>query len=319
MMLEFDEVVGNSGDDTLSAAFFQIAFGLQGNDTLTSGTVDGFSVLAGGTGDDFYRVRFGENAALYDTAGNDAVRLEGIAFSSDDAYVAQIQGRHLAVVDFSTGTTAYWLDFRNSTINNIILDDVTLSKDFIAQSVTSLPGYLGNFAWEEIVSDAAAVINNRVFDATFPTIISRAAELEALASGSITTEDARFVVYLYEAALNRNGGIDLGGINFWIDQREMGLSVRGLAAELITSQEFTDNFGPVTVFSDQGFIEVLYRNVLNREGESNGVDFWTNRLGESDFDRLDAVIAFAGSDENRAASTFVETLNEVDSGFWAFS
>lgn len=59
---------------------------------------------------------------------------------------------------------------------------------------------------------------------------------------------------------------------------------------------------------------MLYRNVLDREGEEGGITFWTGRLAGEGFDRVDLLLAFAASPENVAGSPAVADLAEVAPG-----
>lgn len=134
----------------------------------------------------------------------------------------------------------------------------------------------------------------------------------------LSEAEAETVAYLYEAGLNRNGEIDRPGLNYWIDQREAGLTERDLATAFLQSAEFAAAFGDPDKLSDQALVEVLYRNVLDREGEADGIAFWTGQVAQEEFDRADLLLAFAGSGENVAGSPFVETLEEIAPGDWDF-
>lgn len=145
-----------------------------------------------------------------------------------------------------------------------------------------------------------------------------------LSPRSLTQEQAKTVAYLYEAGLNRDGNIDLPGLNFWIDRREDGLSEQQLSRAFLESAEFESAFGDAfdqsspDYLSNRELVEQLYRNVLNREGEAAGADFWTVRVSDPAFTRSDLLLAFAGSPENVAGSPIVETLFEVAPGDWEF-
>ncbi len=134
----------------------------------------------------------------------------------------------------------------------------------------------------------------------------------------LTEQEARDVAYLYEAGLDRNGNIDLDGLNFWIDRRENGLSETDIAQAFLDSPEFANAFGPPASLSDRELVERLYRNVLDREGERAGVDFWVAVVARPDFGRDDLLLAFARSPENLTGSPFVETLEETAPGEWGF-
>ncbi|MEL6482609.1 MAG: DUF4214 domain-containing protein [Pseudomonadota bacterium] len=145
-----------------------------------------------------------------------------------------------------------------------------------------------------------------------------------LTAPSLSPDEARTVAYLYEAGLNRDGAIDLPGLNFWIDRREEGLSEQALSRAFLESEEFEAAFGDAfdadsaDFLTDLALVQQLYRNVLNREGETEGVAFWTGRVSQADFTRADLLLAFAKSAENVAGSPQVATLSEVAAGEWDF-
>jgi hypothetical protein len=138
----------------------------------------------------------------------------------------------------------------------------------------------------------------------------------------LSPEEARLVAYLYEAGLDRDGAIDAGGLNYWIDQREAGLSERGLALEFLRSDEFEAAFGePLEAddpayLDDAAFVAALYENVLDREADAGGRAYWLGRLGAPGVDRADLLLEFARSPENVAGSPEVATLAQVEPGVW---
>lgn len=134
----------------------------------------------------------------------------------------------------------------------------------------------------------------------------------------ISPEEAQTVAFLYEAGLDRDGEFDLLGLNFWIDAREAGLSLEDVGEAFLRSAEFEAAFGNIDALSDRELVEQLYLNVLERSGETAGVDFWTNQVGQPDFSRADLLLAFSVSIENSETLEFVSTLTEVDEGIWAF-
>ena len=157
----------------------------------------------------------------------------------------------------------------------------------------------------------------------------------------LDVEEAREIALLYEAGLDRDGDIDLPGLNFWIDAREAGLSKRGLAAEFLNSEEFQASaeafLGDGTdltdetvrdqlVFSDEDYVSLLYENVLERTPDAGGLAFWLGILegfadnpGEADTARERLLLAFAQSEENVAGSPAIETMTEIAPGDWAFA
>ncbi|MEO0625264.1 MAG: DUF4214 domain-containing protein [Pseudomonadota bacterium] len=145
-----------------------------------------------------------------------------------------------------------------------------------------------------------------------------------LQGGGLSIGEARKVARLYEAGLDRNGNIDLPGLNFWIDQRAAGLTERALAQAFLGSAEFEVAFGDALdagdprFLNDRDLVQQLFRNVLDREGEQAGVDFWVGQLQSPSVSRADMLLAFAESPENIAGTPLVDTLVEDTTGDWFF-
>src|SRR6056297_4293987 len=70
------------------------------------------------------------------------------------------------------------------------------------------------------------------------------------------------VARLYEAAFDRPS--DAGGLTYWVGRRDAGVSLGRIAAWFAASPEQLARYGAL---SDRGFVEQLYRNVLDREGD----------------------------------------------------
>lgn len=149
-------------------------------------------------------------------------------------------------------------------------------------------------------------------------------DIEGLAfeGPGLTIGEATLVALLYDAGLDRNGAVDLPGLNFWIDSREAGASEAQVARQFLRSAEFETAFGNALdptaedYLSNEALVRQLYRNVLDREGEQGGVDFWTGLLDDGAVSRARLLVAFADSAENREASTLDDTIREVTEGDW---
>ncbi len=146
------------------------------------------------------------------------------------------------------------------------------------------------------------------------TVFQLTADPRGLGEG-LSEEDARTVALLYEAGLDRNGHIDLPGLNFWIDRREEGLEERDLAAAFLASPEFAERFGDPETLSDAAYVDTLYQNVLERAGDPEGQSFWTGVLALG-FGRDTLLLTFATSAENISRSPVVEDLREIAPGEW---
>jgi hypothetical protein len=169
----------------------------------------------------------------------------------------------------------------------------------------------------------------RDFDSTFASELrldgaAAAAETTRLAisagavGAGLAPEEARAVARLYEAALDRDGRIDAGGLNFWIDAREGGLSERDLAAAFLASPEFEAAFGPVEERPLAELVPALYENALDREADPGGLAFWQGVAARPGASAEGLLIEFAASAENVAGTPEVGELVEVAPGVWDF-
>jgi len=101
------------------------------------------------------------------------------------------------------------------------------------------------------------------------------------------------VVRLYQAGLGRSP--DQGGFEFWLEAYTSGQwTFDRMAQFFVTSDEFQGSYGQL---SDIDFIRQLYRNVLGREGDSVGVDYWFSQMAAG-MSRSVVLMRFAESPEN---------------------
>ncbi|HSL56248.1 MAG TPA: DUF4214 domain-containing protein, partial [Acidimicrobiales bacterium] len=100
------------------------------------------------------------------------------------------------------------------------------------------------------------------------------------------------VARLYEAAFDR--AADAGGLAYWVGRRDAGVSLGRIAAWFVTSPEQLARYGAL---SDQGFVEQLYRNVLDREGDAGGIAHWSGALADGRLTRGGVLLGFSESAE----------------------
>jgi len=98
---------------------------------------------------------------------------------------------------------------------------------------------------------------------------------------------------LYQAAFGR--APDLGGLNFYLNK---GVDAAALARDFAGSREWIDD--GLQTMGNAAFVRQLYRQVLEREGESSGVAFWAAKLTVGAASRAEVLQAFALSAEHRA-------------------
>ena len=104
-------------------------------------------------------------------------------------------------------------------------------------------------------------------------------------------EQRRNVVRIaYEEILERDP--DQAGLDYWSRGIIDRLTARDLHAQMFGSPEFFARSGGTT----PDFVSALYRNILNREPETAGLDYWVALLG-SGSTRVDIASAFLDSVE----------------------
>jgi len=101
---------------------------------------------------------------------------------------------------------------------------------------------------------------------------------------------------IYQAAFDR--APDSAGLGFWIAVMDKGASLGQVAAGFVQSAEFTALFGAAP--SHDALITGFYQNVLHRQPDQAGKDYWVHALDSGA--GVGAVLAsFSESPENQAA------------------
>jgi hypothetical protein len=111
-----------------------------------------------------------------------------------------------------------------------------------------------------------------------------------------TTSRSAQVTRLYDTVFDR--APDDAGLAFWTNALRVGAADLDDVAELfVASPEFRDRYGDL---GTGDFVNLLYRNVLDREADPAGRDFWAANLQSGALDRDDVVLAFSESAEHVA-------------------
>lgn len=99
---------------------------------------------------------------------------------------------------------------------------------------------------------------------------------------------------LYRAAFDRNS--DDEGLGYWIAQLENGSSLSSVARAFVASDEFEIRYGENC--TDEQFVSLLYNNVLDRDADAAGYQYWLEQL-DSNLGREDVLVCFSESPENQ--------------------
>lgn len=119
------------------------------------------------------------------------------------------------------------------------------------------------------------------------------------------------VTRLYMAALGRIP--DREGLAYWTNRRKAGDPLARLADQVIASREFELRFGSPDA---AGFVELLYRNVLDREPDAKGGEYWTTALATGGWTPTRVLLTFSESVENKARTAPEVELTVFQLGLW---
>ena len=131
---------------------------------------------------------------------------------------------------------------------------------------------------------------------------------------AVSQEDAVYSARIYSAAFGREP--DQAGLNFWINSfSDVGRF--GMAEFFLDSPEFQNRFGDPEALSDEGYLDVLYNNILGRDGDEAGTAFWLDVLTNDLASRAEVLSYFADSEENVSNTPEFENLGVASqSGEW---
>lgn len=117
----------------------------------------------------------------------------------------------------------------------------------------------------------------------------------------------------YKAAFARQP--DAEGIGYWIFQMERGMGLVEMAARHIDSSEFREKYG--TNPSNSLFVERVYQNVLGRDSDETGLEFYVNSLQTGSRDRAKVLADISDSPENREGTASL-IAQGIDYSPWIF-
>nr|WP_298375289.1 DUF4214 domain-containing protein [uncultured Halomonas sp.] len=102
---------------------------------------------------------------------------------------------------------------------------------------------------------------------------------------------------IFDSVLNRTP--DQDGLSYYTSELDKGASHGEVANALLNSNEFTANFGDIDDLDNEEYVELLYRNVLDREADDAGQMFYVDQL-EQGASRAEVVGIFSESEEHQA-------------------
>lgn len=99
---------------------------------------------------------------------------------------------------------------------------------------------------------------------------------------------------IYEAAFNRPA--DASGLGYWISQAQQGETLTKIAEHFVNSQEFNSRYGDFV--ENDRFVEALYQNILDREPDDSGLQYWVQSLETGQNSKAVVLASFGNSTEN---------------------
>ncbi len=115
------------------------------------------------------------------------------------------------------------------------------------------------------------------------------------------------IVRLYAAVFGR--APDEQGFAYWTGQYRSGVPLGTIAEIFASSDEFRASYGPDT--SNEELVRIMYRNVLDRDGDAEGVSFWVDRLRWGT-PLSEMLLAFSESPENIARTNTSPPLSSAE-------
>ena len=101
---------------------------------------------------------------------------------------------------------------------------------------------------------------------------------------------------LYNAAFSRLPDPD--GLNYWIGNFSSGIDdERAVASSFLASTEFKERYGENV--SNEKYVETLYVNILGRDYDQAGYNYWLGNLNNGVETRYELLLGFSESIENK--------------------
>ena len=105
---------------------------------------------------------------------------------------------------------------------------------------------------------------------------------------------------LYNAAFARFP--DASGLEYWINKFSSGIDdARAVASSFLVSDEFSERYGAEV--TNAKYVETLYVNVLGRDYDQDGYNYWLGNLNAGKETRYELLLGFAESAENKTLFT----------------
>lgn len=102
------------------------------------------------------------------------------------------------------------------------------------------------------------------------------------------------LVRLYKAYYKR--WPDAGGYDYWVTQMKNGKGLTKVSDQFASTPEFRTMYGSL---NNAQFVTLVYQNVLGRNPETDGFNYWVDQLNKKKVTRGGVMLKFSESPENK--------------------
>jgi hypothetical protein len=117
------------------------------------------------------------------------------------------------------------------------------------------------------------------------------------------------VIRLFRAYFDRLP--DRSGLDYWTGRYRAGTSISAISASFAGSNEFKTTYGSLT---NRAFVTLIYADVLKRDVDQSGVDYWTKQIDTKAKTRGQVMVGFSESTEYQRQAKPIVDLVEVTTG-----
>jgi Ca2+-binding RTX toxin-like protein len=285
-----DEITGNDANNSLNGGNGNDRlYGGKGNDTFDWDSTGrgGNDTFYGGVGDDTYVINSTLDSIIENT--NEGIDTVWVSFSYSLADLPNIE--NIGVI----GTTGVSLignaaknSFKGSSGNDNLNGGLGLDKAIYQGNKSNYTLIKGTDTYS--ISDKTGI--DGIDTLTNVERLQFSDQTLALDINGTAGQAYR----IYQAAFNRTP--DTGGLKYWIEAMDSGVSLSSVSSGFIGSAEFQKLYG--TSPTNELFVTKLYDNVLHRAPDTGGYNYWVGLLNSGGIDKVSTLVNFSESNENQA-------------------
>ena len=274
--------------------------GVSDEDENINGT-NSHDKIRGGSGDDVIDGKAGIDTAIYTSNFSEysftrsttsiQIQFEGHRFGMHDGTDTL---KNIEYIQFSDQTVeeskvdvakTYSGNFSDYKFYNKGNGNYQIKTDSGYDDITGLP--LLTFTGEATTSSFREVSAITDIEETFDQVTG------------LNTDDAN-MFRLYNASFKRL--LDPDGLKYWIGKYSSGENDdRAVASSFLVSAEFKERYGDSV--SDATYVNNLYKNVLGRDADTSGLNYWLGQLSSGAETRYEVLLGFSESAENKTLFT----------------